>query len=91
MGELKFFKNLLHLFCLNMYKQEEIKVMYFFFYNSLSEAQVVMGVRHRLPISKVESSIPGECTSEVTSDNIFFFGFFHKFNILSSAHTNTYE
>ena len=59
----------------------------FFFCDSLSKARVVMWLRHRLLNPKVESSIPGDCTSELTSYNIFFFGFFHKFNILSSTRT----
>ena len=54
----------------------------FFFYDSLSDAQVVTWLRRRLPDPEVESLIPSYCTSEH-----IFFGFFHKFNILRSART----
>ena len=36
---------------------------------------IVMWLRHRLLNPKVESSISGDCTSELTSYNIFFFFF----------------
>ena len=59
----------------------------FFFCDSLSKARVVMWLRHRLTNPKFESSIPGDCTPELTSYNIFSMVFIHKFNILSSART----
>ena len=55
--------------------------LYFFFCDSLSEARVVMRLRHRIPNPKVESSIPSNCTSELTSYNIFFFFCFFFNNI----------
>ena len=46
-------------------------IVCFFFCDSLSEARVVMWLRHWLPNPKVGSSIPGDCTSELTSYNFF--------------------
>ena len=54
---------------------------------NISEALVVMWLRHRLPDPKVVSSITGDCTSQLTSYNFFSLFSFHKFKILSSACT----
>ena len=61
--------------------------VFFFFCDTLSEARVVMWLRHRLRNAKGESSIPGDSTSELTSYTILFLWFFQKFIILSSART----
>ena len=58
----------------------------FFFCDSLSEARVVMWLRHRLLNPKVDSSIPDDCTSELTSYNIFSSVFFKSLTYYNQVH-----